>query len=78
MRTLTLSSKHLRKAEILTQLVSGKITTLEAAQLLGVTTRQVRRLRYRFINADLSSLLHGNTGRVPVNAALHIYSEKAA
>ncbi|MDT5062528.1 MAG: hypothetical protein QOH63_2987, partial [Acidobacteriota bacterium] len=52
--------------------------TLEAAQLLGVTTRQVRRLRYRFINADLSSLLHGNTGRVPVNAALHIYSEKAA
>jgi hypothetical protein len=68
MRTLSLNSKHLRKAEILTQLVSGKITTLEAAQLFGLTTRQVRRLRHRFSNEDLSSLLHGNTGRVPVNA----------
>jgi len=63
-----LSSKHLRKAEILTQLISGKITTLEAAQLLGVTTRQVRRLRHRFTSEDLSSLVHGNTGRLPVNA----------
>jgi hypothetical protein len=68
MRTLSLSNKHLRKAEILTQLISGKITTLEAAQLLGVTTRQVRRLRHRFTNEDLSSLVHGNTGRLPVNA----------
>jgi hypothetical protein len=68
MRTLTLSNKHLRKAEILTQLVSGKISTLEAAQLLGVTTRQVRRLRHRFTTEDLSAPVHGNTGRVPVNA----------
>ena len=68
MRTLTLSSKHLRKAEILTQLVSGKISTLEAAQLLGVTTRQVRRLRHRFTSEDLSSVVHANTGRLPVNA----------
>jgi len=63
-----LSNKHLRHAEILTQLISGKITALEAAQLLGVTTRQVRRLRHRFTNEDLSVLVHGNTGRVPVNA----------
>jgi transposase len=68
MRTLSLSNKHLRKAEILTQLVSGKITTLEAAQLFGLSTRQVRRLRHRFTSEDLSSLLHANTGRVPVNA----------
>ena len=68
MRTLTLSSKHLRKAEILTQLISGTISPLEAAQLLGITTRQVRRLRRRFTTEDLSSLVHGNTGCGPVNA----------
>jgi helix-turn-helix protein len=61
MRTFTLSNKHLRRAEILTQLISGKLSTLEATQLLGVTTRQVRRLRHRFTNEDLSSLVHGNT-----------------
>lgn len=68
MRTLTLSSKHLREAEILTQLISGKLSMLEAAQLLGVTTRQVRRLRHRFTSEDLSSLVHGNMGRSPANA----------
>jgi transposase len=76
MRTLSLNSKHLRKAEILTQLISGKITTLEAAQLFGLTMRQVRRLRHRFSNEDLSSLLHGNTGRVPVNATAPVVIER--
>jgi transposase len=67
MRTLTLSNKHLRRAEILTRLVAGKLSTTEAAQLLGLTARQVRRLRCRFIAEGVSSLAHGNTGRAPVN-----------
>ncbi len=67
MRTLTLSTKHLRRAEILTRLVSGNLSTLEAAQLLGLTTRQVRRLRRRFTSEGVASLLHGNTGRRPTN-----------
>jgi predicted ArsR family transcriptional regulator len=65
MRTLTLSNKHLRRAEILTRLVAGKLSTTEAAQLLGLTARQVRRLRCRFIAEGVSSLAHGNTGRAP-------------
>jgi transposase len=67
MRTLTLSNKHLRRAEILTRLVSGKLSATEAAQLLGLTTRQVRRLRSRYLTEGVSSLVHGNTGRAPVN-----------
>lgn len=67
MRTLTLSNKHLRRAEILTRLVSGKLSTTEAAQLLGLTTRQVRRLRGRYLTEGVSSLVHGNTGRAPIN-----------
>ncbi len=67
MRTLTLSNKHLRRAEILTRLVAGKLSTAEAAQLLGLTTRQVRRLRRRFTAEGVASLVHGNAGRAPIN-----------
>ena len=67
MRTLTLSNKQLRRAEILTRLISGKLSTAEAAQLLGLTSRQVRRLRSRFSAEGVPSLVHGNTGRAPKN-----------
>jgi hypothetical protein len=67
MRTLTLSTKHLRKAEILTHLISGKLSSSEAAQLLGTTARQVRRLRHRFTTEGVESVVHGNTGRAPCN-----------
>jgi len=67
MRTLTLSNKHLRRAEILTRLLAGKLSTAEAAQLLGLTTRQVRRLRTRYLTEGAPSLVHGNAGRAPVN-----------
>jgi hypothetical protein len=67
MRTLTSSNKHLRRAEILARLLAGKLSTMEAAQLLGLTTRQVRRLRGRYLAEGTSSLVHGNTRRAPVN-----------
>jgi len=76
MRTLTLSNKHLRKAEILTQLISGKLSSPEAAQLLGLTTRQVRRLRHRFITEGVESVVHGNTGRAPQNRTDPILIER--
>src|ERR1700750_1605858 len=67
MRTLTLSTKHLRRAEILPRLLAGKLSATEAAQLLGLTTRQVRRLRSRYLTEGVFSLVHGNAGRAPVN-----------
>lgn len=67
MRTLTLSTKHLLRAEILTRLLAGKLSTTEAAQVLGLTSRQVRRLRGRYLTEGAASLVHGNTGRAPVN-----------
>lgn len=67
MRTLTLSNKHLRRAEILTRLVAGKLSVAEAAQLLGLSTRQVRRLRSRFTSEGVESVVHANTGRTPIN-----------
>lgn len=62
-----MSTKHLRRGEILTRLLAGKLSAAEAAQLLGLTTRQVRRLRTRYLAEGVSSLVHGNTGRAPTN-----------
>jgi transposase InsO family protein len=67
MRTLTLSTRQQRRAEVLTRLSAGQLSTLDAAQLLGVTLRQVQRLRRRFAAQGLCSVVHGNTGRAPRN-----------
>jgi transposase len=67
MRTLTLNTPQQRRAEILTQLVAGKLSTADAAQLLQVRHRQVQRLRRRFLTQGISVAVHGNQGRAPVN-----------
>jgi hypothetical protein len=48
MRTITLNAKQQREAEILTRLEAGGLDMETAASLLGVSERQVRRLRARF------------------------------
>ena len=67
MRTLTLSSPQQCRAEILTQLIAGKLSTSDAAQLLRVSPRQVQRLRRRFLTEGISVIVHGNQGRAPRN-----------
>jgi transposase len=76
MRTLTLSNKHQRRAEILTHLVAGKVSHAEAAQLLGICARQVRRLRRRFTEDGVASVVHGNMGRAPANRTDHLLVER--
>lgn len=67
MGTITLSEKQQRRAEILSRLASGALSTAEAAEYLGRTERQVRRLRERYRSLGLSSVVHGNQGRTPQN-----------
>jgi transposase len=67
MRTLTLSTLQQRRAEILTQLIAGKLSTAEASELLRVSPRQVQRLRHRFLTGGISCVVHGNQGRAPAN-----------
>lgn len=68
MGTLTLTDKEQHRADVLTRLMTKTITTDRAAQLLGVTPRQVRRLRGAYATDGLASLIHGNRGRRPANA----------
>lgn len=68
MRTVTLNTEQQREVEILTRLVAGVLDVGTAAELLGVSPRQVRRLRTRFQQAGMAAVVHGNTGRTPANS----------
>lgn len=67
MGTITLNEKQQRRAEIIARMSSGRMTTVEAAKLLGVSDRQARRLKQRYGAQGLPSLVHGNTARAPAN-----------
>lgn len=67
MRTITLNPKQQRDVEILTRLEAGVLDVSTAAELLGVSARQVRRLRVRFRQEGMAAVIHGNCGRTPAN-----------
>ncbi len=67
MRTLTLNQKQQHRVDILIRLDAGSIDTRDAAMLLGVSPRQVRRLRARFTEGGMQAAIHGNQDRPPVN-----------
>ena len=67
MRTISLSPEQQRAVQILTRLEAGVLGVSRAAELLGVTPRQVRRLRTRFRQEGFGAVIHGNLGRSPAN-----------
>src|SRR5450759_552853 len=67
MRTITLNTKQQRGVEILTRLDAGALEVDAAAELLGVTPRQVRRLRARFRQEGFQAVIHSNRGCSPAN-----------
>ncbi|MGH7736009.1 MAG: ISNCY family transposase, partial [Gemmatimonadales bacterium] len=62
-----MSAKDQRKAEVLARLDAGGLSVAEAAELLRMSARQVRRLRARFTQEGLGAAVHRNQGRCPVN-----------
>ena len=53
---------------MLTRLIGNQITTERAAELLGLSIRQVRRKVKRYIADGVASIPHGNRGKTPHNA----------
>jgi transposase len=66
--TVTMTRNELRRLEVVRLACDGAMTNCEAAQLLGLCTRQVIRLKNRFRLKGAEGLIHGNTGRKPVHA----------
>src|SRR3989442_3275751 len=62
-----MSAGQWRRWDAVAGLAAGKLTVGEAARVLGVSVRQVRRIRRRVGEGGRAGLQHGNRGQVPVN-----------
>lgn len=67
MENMTLNRQRQRRAWILIQLVAGKINTAEAASSLGLSIRQIERLRPAYQERGVAALIHANSGKHPRN-----------
>jgi transposase len=65
---ITLGPREQKRAEVLNRVLAGQWTGEEAAIALGISVRQVRRLKAAYLNEGVSALMHGNRGRRPLHA----------
>lgn len=68
-----MSKKELRRVEVIAQLEAGRLKTKEASELLGLSERQVKRLRRTYRKKGAVGLAHGNRGKAsPRRTEAHI------
>ena len=58
-----MSAKELRRSEVLSRVKRGELKLSEAAELLEISYRQVKRLKKRYGEGGTKALVHGNVGR---------------
>lgn len=63
--TLTMKEQH--KLKLVIDYEAGKVQAQRAAELLGISKRQFRRLVAAYRQRGIAALAHGNRGRVPAN-----------
>jgi transposase len=66
--TITLNTQEQKRVMVLPRLLVGQLTAAEAAVLLSLSERQVRRLCAAYRKEGAAALAHGNRGRKPVQA----------
>jgi len=55
--------KEIKRLYVIQQVEEGQLTGTQAAELLGLSIRQVRRLITKYRQQGVSGLVHGNRGR---------------
>lgn len=73
---ILLSEKELRRVEVIERLIRGEITNSQAARLLNLSVRQIKRIKKGVKEDGLSSLAHKNRGKKPVHAIPDEVKEK--
>lgn len=63
-----MNGKEQKRAMILTGVIEGRLIASEAAELMGLSERHLRRLRRAFVRDGPAALAHGNRGRKPAHA----------
>lgn len=66
--TITLNQKEQARVRVLNLVLQGACPMRQAAELLGVSERQARRMKQRYKRDGPSAMAHGNRGRRPANA----------
>jgi transposase len=61
--TITMTSRAQRRAWVLTRVLQRELTMTEAARMVGLSERQLWRLRSAFERDGPAGLVHGNRGR---------------
>ncbi len=64
---VVMSQKQLHRWHVMGLVQEGKITLKEAAEKIGVSYRQAKRIRKGVKRKGTNGVIHGNTGRVPKN-----------
>ena len=79
---ITLSQEQLKTLTVINRFIHKSISRQQAAELLGLSTRQISRLKKGVLTSGADALIHKNTGRKPAHsltdetkeAILSIYS----
>ena len=80
--TTSLSRTEWKKALVIDKVIHQQMTVVEAAQVLGLSKRQVLRLKAKVLQEGTEALAHGNRGRAPAHTfttttreqILHLYA----
>ena len=67
MDKVTLNKKEQKRLLVMNEVLAGRVTGQEAADLLGLSLRQTRRLLAAYRRDGAAALMHGNRDRQPVN-----------
>lgn len=63
-----MSQREWQRIKVIENAVEGRVTVQEAAELLQISERQVKRLKKKHDGSNLQWVYHGNRGQRPVNA----------
>jgi len=67
---IALSQKEVTRYSIIRDLIEHKLKSKEAARLLNLSSRQIRRLKKKVKRDGLKGIIHGNKGKIPSIAIL--------
>ncbi len=70
-----MSQKQLKTLTVINRFIDRSIFRQQAAELLGLSTRQITRLKKGVLTSGAEALIHKNTGRKPAHAVLDQWKE---
>lgn len=62
---IRLSEKQWRRLDVVERIERGEMTIAEGATALGISSRQMKRIRKRVAKDGAKAVVHGNAGRAP-------------